>query len=418
MKRFIATILAAAAISAGNAQDRLYPDEFPLGDVTLLDGPLKTARDLNIKTLLQYDCDRLLAPYRKEAGLAPKAKPYPNWDGLDGHVGGHYLTAMALNAATGNDECRRRMEYFIAELKECAAANAKNHPSWGRGYVGGMPNSEKIWSNFKKGDFGTYFGSWAPFYNIHKMYAGLRDAWLYCGNEDAKQLFLGFADWAIDLTANLSDQQMEQMLNNEHGGMNEVIADAYAITGDKRYLDCAKRFSHRRLLTPMMQRYDCLDNMHANTQVPKVVGFERIAELSGDDNYHTASAFFWDIVTGERSLAFVATVAANTSRAVRRAPISSTTSTAPKVATPTICSNSPKTSTAAIPRHATQTSTNSQRSTTYSPPNTPDTVATCISRPHVRAITATIPPQTRLCGAALARVWKTTASIINSFIHT
>ena len=304
MKRFIATILAAAAISAGNAQDRLYPDEFPLGDVTLLDGPLKTARDLNIKTLLQYDCDRLLAPYRKEAGLTPKAKPYPNWDGLDGHVGGHYLTAMALNAATGNDECRRRMEYFIAELKECAAANAKNHPSWGRGYVGGMPNSEKIWSNFKKGDFGTYFGSWAPFYNIHKMYAGLRDAWLYCGNEDAKQLFLGFADWAIDLTANLSDQQMEQMLNNEHGGMNEVIADAYAITGDKRYLDCAKRFSHRRLLTPMMQRYDCLDNMHANTQVPKVVGFERIAELSGDDNYHTASAFFWDIVTGERSLAF------------------------------------------------------------------------------------------------------------------
>ena len=286
------------------AQDKLYTDEFPLGDVTLLDGPLKKARDLNIKTLLQYDCDRLLAPYRKEAGLTPKAKAYPNWDGLDGHVGGHYLTAMAMNAATGNEECRQRMLYMISELQECADANVKNHPDWGKGYVGGMPNSERIWSTFKKGEFRTYFGSWAPFYNIHKMYAGLRDAWLYCGNEQAKTLFLGFCDWAIDLTAGLSDAQMENMLGNEHGGMNEVLVDAYAITKDKKYLDVAKRFSHRRLLIPMSQRQDNLDNMHANTQVPKVVGFERISELSGDENYHQAADFFWDIVTGERSLAF------------------------------------------------------------------------------------------------------------------
>jgi DUF1680 family protein len=196
------------------------------------------------------------------------------------------------------------MEYMISELQECADANNKNHPEWGRGYVGGMPNSEKIWSTFKKGDFNIYFGSWAPFYNLHKMYAGLRDAWLYCGNEQACRLFLGFCDWAIDLTAELSDEQMERMLGNEHGGMNEVLADAYAITSEQKYLDVARRFSHRRLLTPMSQRQDCLDNMHANTQVPKVVGFERIAELSGDETYHDAGAFFWDIVTGERSLAF------------------------------------------------------------------------------------------------------------------
>ena len=315
----------ATAVVANHAQNKLYFNEFPLGDVTLLDGPLKKARDLNVKTLLQYDCDRLLAPYRKEAGLEPRAKTYPNWDGLDGHVGGHYLTAMALNAATGNEECRRRMEYMIGELQLCADANAKNHPEWGRGYVGGMPNSERIWSNFKKGDFGVYFGSWAPFYNLHKMYAGLRDAWVYCNNEQAKQLFLGFCDWAIDLTSGLSDAQMERMLDNEHGGMNEVLADAYAMTQEPKYLFAATRFSHRKLLTPMSQRQDCLDNMHANTQVPKVVGFERISELAnlypmkhcwsadnGDkicgstnfEPYHEAANFFWDIVTGERSLAF------------------------------------------------------------------------------------------------------------------
>ena len=237
MKRIMTTLLMAAAVVAVNAQDKLYADEFPLSDVTLLDGPLKKARDLNIKTLLQYDCDRLLAPYLKEAGLTPKGKSYPNWDGLDGHVGGHYLTAMAINAATGSEECRKRMEYFISELQACADANAKNHPTWGKGYVGGVPGSDRVWGNFKKGDFGAYFGAWVPFYNIHKMYAGLRDAWLYCGNEQAKALFLGFCDWAIDLTAGLSDAQMERILDTEHGGMNEVLADAYAITGEQKYLD-------------------------------------------------------------------------------------------------------------------------------------------------------------------------------------
>ena len=123
---------------------------------------------------------------------------------------------MAINAATGSQECQKRLEYWISELQACADANAKNHPEWGRGYVGGVPGSDRIWSAFKKGDFGPYSGSWVPFYNLHKMYAGLRDAWLYCGNEQAKQLFLGFCDWAIDLTAGLSDAQMERALDTEH----------------------------------------------------------------------------------------------------------------------------------------------------------------------------------------------------------
>ena len=306
MKRIRFYFMALMLLAAGSieAQDRLYADEFPLGDVTLLDGPLKRARDLNVKVLLQYDNDRLLAPFLKEAGLKPKGELYPNWAGLDGHVGGHYLTALAMNAATGSKECQERMEYWISELQACADANAKNHPEWGKGYIGGVPGSDRIWSAYKKGNFGPYSGAWVPFYNVHKVYAGLRDAWVYCGNEQAKKLFLGLCDWAIDLTSGLTDAQVERTLHTEHGGMNEVLADTYAITGDKKYLDVAKRFSHKRLLLPLSQRQDCLDNMHANTQVPKVVGFERIAELTDDEAYHNASAYFWDIVTGERTLAF------------------------------------------------------------------------------------------------------------------
>ena len=292
-----------AMASRSMAQDRLYADEFPLGDITLLDGPLKRARDLNVETLLKYDCDRMLAPYRKEAGLKPKKPTYPNWDGLDGHVGGHYLSALAINAATGSEECRQRMEYMISELKECAAANDRRGEAWSVNYVGGFPNSAKLWPAFMKGDFSVYFSSWAPFYNLHKMYAGLRDAWLYCGNEDARTLFLKFCDWAVAITANLNDEQMERMLGNEHGGMDEVLADAFAMTGKQAYMDCARRFAHKQLLVPMENHKDCLDNMHANTQIPKVVGFQRIAELSHDEKYHDASEYFWEVVTRERSLA-------------------------------------------------------------------------------------------------------------------
>ena len=286
-----------------HAQDKLYVDEFPLHDVTLLDGPLRHARDLNIKTLLNYDCDRMIAPYRKEAGLSPRKPSYPNWDGLDGHVGGHYLSALAINAATGSRECRERMEYIISELALCAKANDTRGELWAKDYIGGFPDSKRLWSTFREGDFKVYFSSWAPFYNIHKMLAGLRDTWLYCDNTEGRRLFLKFCDWAVTITSQLSDKQMEEILGNEHGGMDEVLADAYAMTGDKRYISCARRFAHKQLLTPMASHKDCLDNMHANTQIPKVVGFQRIAELDSDNMFHDASRFFWDTVTKERSLA-------------------------------------------------------------------------------------------------------------------
>lgn len=302
-KQLMIALLSIAPALGVVAQDKLYKDEFPLGDITLLDGPLKHARDLNVQVLLKYDCDRMLAPYRKEAGLQPRKPSYPNWDGLDGHVGGHYLSALAINAATGNEECRKRMEYMISELQLVLDANNQRPEAWCHNYIGGVPNSANMWTAFSKGDFGPYFGAWAPFYNIHKMYAGLRDAWLYCGNEQAKNLFLKFCDWAVDITRDLNDEQMEKMLGNEHGGMNEVLADAYAITGEQKYLDCARRFSHRMLLVPLENGKDCLDNMHANTQIPKVIGYQRIAELAHDVQYHNASEYFWEIVTRQRSLA-------------------------------------------------------------------------------------------------------------------
>lgn len=293
------------ASSLSFSQSKLYLNEFDLDEVILLDGPLKEGRDLNIKVLLEYDVDRFLAPYRIQAGLEPKSPGYPNWAGLDGHVGGHYLSAMAMNyAATGNAECKSRMEYMIAELEEIQQANAKNNPDWGVGYLGGVPNSKAVWTKLRDGDFSTYKQTWAPWYNLHKMYAGLRDAWLYGDSQKAKELFLNYCDWGIAITANFDAAQMEQMLDEEYGGMNEVFADAYKISGDSKYLKAAKDFSHKDLLDPLSEGKDILNNMHANTQIPKFVGFARIAELADAEKYKDASTFFWNTIVENRTLAF------------------------------------------------------------------------------------------------------------------
>ena len=195
------------------------------------------------------------------------------------------------------------MDYMVSELKRCQEAH-------GNGYIGGVPDGERLWKEIQQGNVGLIWKYWVPWYNLHKTYAGLRDAWAYGGNEEARQMFLDLCDWGLTVIAPLSDEQMEQMLENEFGGMDEVYADAYEMTGDVKYLDAAKRFSHHWLLDSMAAGIDNLDNKHANTQVPKVVGYQRIAELSARSGhtedaalYRKASEFFWQTVVETRSLA-------------------------------------------------------------------------------------------------------------------
>lgn len=292
-----ATFLTAAGTVELKSQDRLYDNCFSLRDIELLDGPFRHAMDLNVKVLLEYDTDRLLAPFLYEAGLPKKAEYFPNWDGLDGHVGGHYLSALAIHyAAAGSQKCYNRLIYAVTELKRCQDAN-------GNGYVGGVPGGAHIWSEVSKGNFGPLHSAWVPWYNVHKIFAGLRDAWQYAGIDMAREMFLKLCDWALDTTKGLTDEQMEQMLSQEFGGMDEVLADAFAITGDMKYMVAAKRFAHHLILDSMAGGKDNLDNRHANTQVPKVVGYARIADLDKDSTFRKAAEFFWDRVANHRSVA-------------------------------------------------------------------------------------------------------------------
>lgn len=275
---------------------------FPLKDVRLLESPFFNAVEINRQYLLAHDIDRLLAPFRREAGLEAKAKPYGNWEsmGLDGHTAGHYLSGISLMIASGADpdgELQRRLEAIIDELAQIQKFN-------GDGYIGGVPGSKELWSRIAEGQIEAIRSKWVPWYNLHKMFAGLRDAYLYGGNETARDLLVRYGVWCEIVTSALSDAQMQRMLDTEYGGMNEVLADIYAITGEQKYIELAKRFNHRAVFEPLENHQDRLTGLHANTQIPKIIGMERIASLTNDKTLHTGAAFFWDTVTKHRSLAF------------------------------------------------------------------------------------------------------------------
>lgn len=275
----------------------------PLTCVRLLDGPFADAVKVNRTYLLALDPDRLLAPFFREAGLEPKARPYGNWEsgGLDGHTAGHYLSALANMAASAADtpegELRRRLEYMLSELDRCQRASED-------GYIGGVPGSRELWKAVASGRVGAVNRKWVPWYNLHKTFAGLRDAWLLTGSGKARELLLRLGDWCDTLVAGLSEEQMQRMLDQEHGGMNEVLADIYAISGEPKYLELARRFNHKAVLDPLMRGQDQLTGKHANTQIPKVIGLQRIATLTGDKEALSGARFFWENVTSKRSVAF------------------------------------------------------------------------------------------------------------------
>lgn len=310
--------LALMATSTGLAQSKLYPHLFDLEEVTLTESMFKTALDLNNKTLLEYDVDRLLTPYFRQAGISgweAQHPNFPNWGSgnfrLDGHVGGHYLSALALAYAATHEEAmkermKERMEYVIDKMAQCQAVFDNNTEGL-YGYVGGLPDNG-VWTGLYRGDLTRYNQNRGnvPLYTIHKVFAGFRDAWLYAGNEKARECFLKMCDWGVNLISNLTDAQVQDVLNTEHGGINEMFADAYQMTGDERYLVAAQRYTHKMMVDNMQTvNTTFLDNKHANTQVPKYLGYERLAQQNqtGNARYHTAAENFWTDVVDNRTVA-------------------------------------------------------------------------------------------------------------------
>ncbi len=270
---------------------------FDLSAVRLLDGPFKMAEGRDADYLISLEPDRLLSRFRAECGLTAKAPVYGGWEdsGVAGHTLGHYLSACSLMyAATGDGRFKDRADYIVGQLAEC-----QSH--LGTGYVAAIPDWRNVFGNLKA-RHGAMIG-WVPWYTVHKEMAGLRDAHLYCGNATAKDVLVKLAGWVGDTVAPLTDVEVQGMLEMEQGGMAETLADVSALTGDAKYMALAKRFTHRGVLDPLAAGRDRLDGLHANTQVPKLIGAARIYALTGDPYYDRASTFFWQAVVADRTWA-------------------------------------------------------------------------------------------------------------------
>ena len=265
---------------------------FPLQDVRLMDGPFKHAMELDEKYLLALDVDRLLHNFRVNAGLPSNAEPLGGWEEpkgeLRGHFVGHYMSACAMMyASTGDARFKQKGDAVVAGLAECQA-------KLGNGYLSAYPESfiDRVEKRVQV---------WAPYYTLHKILASLLDMYVDGDNQQALDMAKKFGDWVIARNSRLTDEQMQAMLNTEHGGMNEALANLYALTGEDKYLKISLRFNHHRVIDPASQREDKLTGLHANTQIPKFIGTARQYELTKDDSLQTASLFFWNTVVKERS---------------------------------------------------------------------------------------------------------------------
>ena len=270
---------------------------FSLKDVKLLDGsPFKNAMEKDAAYLLLIEPERLLFRFYQNAGLPTRGEIYGGWEsgGLSGHTLGHYLSACAMvYSNTGNVEFKNRVDYIVSELALCQLARKT-------GYVGAIPNEDTLWAKVSRGEIRSggfdLNGAWSPWYTVHKVMAGLVDAYLYCDNEPAMKVVTGMADWTGNVLKNLTEEQRIKMLNCEYGGMQDVLVNIYSITGNKKYLDLSYKFDDEFIMGQLAKGIDPLAGKHSNTNVPKAIGAARRYELTKSASDYKIATFFWDIM--------------------------------------------------------------------------------------------------------------------------
>lgn len=302
-RRDFVTTAAGAAAMAGTLHAARDPKAvsdkvekkarpFPLASTRLLDGPFFYFMERDRGYLHSLEEDRLLHTFRRNAGLASNAEPLGGWESpeieLRGHFLGHYLSGCALMSVSARDEMiKTKADGIVEELSKCQRAK-------GGGYLSAFPPEF-----FERLNTGKKV--WAPWYTIHKIMAGLLDMYVHTGNRRAMDVLQGMAGWTKKWASTVTDQQMAQILMVEFGGMNEVLYNLYAVTGDSSYADLAHRFDHQSFFDPLARGTDELKGLHANTHIPKVIGAARRYELTGDERYRRIAEFFWKQVTGHRA---------------------------------------------------------------------------------------------------------------------
>ena len=303
-------VLCVLLLSAGVNLD--HPVPFALGETELTGGPLLERRQIDEKYLLEdVDADRLLAVFREVAGLPKKAERYGGkWEGkgINGHSLGHYLSALsALYACEKNcnpalaAKAKEKIDYIVSELKACQDANGDGYClTVDKDVYDAVKHDGEDGKKFRVGGF-SLNDWWVPNYTLHKVFAGLYDAYHLAGNQDALAVETKLGKWYADTVRNLPPDRAKALLRCEWGGLNESFVQLYKDTGDKDFLWVAED----RFNDPVFERADSspsdLSGLHANTQIPKFVGLCALYEATSNAQYRTRAENFWHEVVERRS---------------------------------------------------------------------------------------------------------------------
>ena len=273
-------------------------EPFPMTQVRLLPSAFRDAQEWNRGFMSRLPAEKLVYNFRENAGLpgAPE-KPFGGWEQpangkraseLRGHFTGHFLSASAqLYASTSDNDAKAKADEIVAELAKCQQA-------LGGKYLSAFPT--EFWDRLD-----ARKDVWAPFYTIHKIMAGMYDMYRLAGNKQALAVLEGMATWADEWTEPKPEEHMQQILNTEYGGMNEVLYNLASATNNDRWARVGDRFTKKIFFNPLASRRDELRGLHVNTHIPQVTGAARRYEISGDMRFHDVADYFFYEVSSARS---------------------------------------------------------------------------------------------------------------------
>ena len=286
-----------------------WTEPFELDKVQILDNYYLSAQKSDIAFLKKMDTARLLAGFRTTAGIDTKGvRPYGGWEDslLGGHCVGHYLTALAQAVkVTGDKELKEKSQTLIAGLEEC-------QKKLGTGFLFGAKVEDKedvekqfdILEGKKKGE------TWVPWYNMHKVLAGLVDTYKYTGNETALLVAEKLGDWIYERVSKWDLKTNQKVLETDYGGMNDCLYELYSYSHNKHHLEAAQKFDEKALfLMAAKGEKNCLDGKHANTQIPKFIGavkrynvLKQLGEAKQEDEAYLVDAEkFFEMVVKRHS---------------------------------------------------------------------------------------------------------------------
>jgi hypothetical protein len=360
-KRTVAVVLAAALVLSGvsvntsknektvkatekteksTTSELAGASSFEMANVTVTDTYYSNSLTQEVVYLKKLDENKLLAGFKETAGYASgmnatQVKEYMgttrytgggNWEDslIGGHTLGHYLTALAQavsNPGISEDDksvLEGKLSTIINTLKECQE-KTKGSSKCNEGYIFGATllsttNLELQFDNVEanKTNIGTQ--AWVPWYTMHKILAGLVSVYELTGNNDALTIAQGLGEWTYNRVSKWSDSTRTKVLNIEYGGMNDALYELAACTSDttmqEHFLTAAAQFDETTLFEKVKKGdTNCLNDLHANTTIPKFLGaLNRYVVLNklnkateADDVYLEYVEKFWDMVVNKHT---------------------------------------------------------------------------------------------------------------------